>query len=301
MKRTREQSGFALVEMVVSITLMLIVFGAVMGALEVFQRQSHNDQLRNEAQDNARTVIDRLSHELRNVASPSAGSAGALEKAGPYDLVFETVNPKTVFGGQNATNQMRVRYCLDASTPSNETLWREWQTWTSVAAPAMPDTSSCPGTAWGTNTYAVVRNVTNLNGGLNRALFAYGPAGAATTAQIRSVQVDLFVNPSPGNQPGETELTSGIFLRNSLAPPVASFAVSQVNGSVQLNGSGSTDPNGQTLSYQWFVDGSATGGTTQQYQFQPGAFASGSTHTFMLTVTNTGGLSNSASQVVTIN
>jgi len=146
-----------------------------------------------------------------------------------------------------------------------------------------------------------VTNTTNTNNGQTRALFSYGPAGASSTAQIKSVAVDVFIDPKPGSQPGETELTSGIFLRNSLAPPVASFTVTQVNGSVQLNASTSSDPNGQSLSYQWYLDGSATGGTTQQYQFASGTFASGSSHTFMLTVTNTGGLSNSTSQTVKVN
>src|SRR5438105_1963439 len=128
MRRWSDQSGLTLVEMLVTAILTVLVFGLVLTGLEVFQRNNRIDQLRNEAQDNARSAIDRLSQELRNVAAPSKGLAGALEEVAPYSVMFQTVSSSQVFGGENKANQMRVRYCLDASTATNETLWREAQT-----------------------------------------------------------------------------------------------------------------------------------------------------------------------------
>jgi hypothetical protein len=80
-----------------------------------------------------------------------------------------------------------------------------------------------------------------------------------------------------------------------------------------LNGSASTDPNGQSLSYQWYANagstgcassttgpssGALSGGTTENYQ--AGTYAANTTETFALVVTDTQGLTNCNSQTVTI-
>jgi len=293
-----EEGGFTLVEMLVGAVLSLIVFTGVLALLNVFLSNNVTDQLRNETQDNVRTAIDLISHDLRNVASPTPTTAGALEKANPYDLVFQTVDANQVYGGANAANQLRVRYCLDAGNASNETLWRQTQTWTTATAPAVPDTSTCPSTAWPSK-YALVVNVTNENYSQNRPLFTYAPLAETSTAQVNGVIVDLFVDQRPNTHSLESELRTGIYMRNSNAPPQASFSVSQVNSQVVLNASLSADPNGQALSYQWSLDGSPISGATTQ-QYNAGSFTPGSSHTFGLTVTDTGSLSTSASQTVTI-
>jgi prepilin-type N-terminal cleavage/methylation domain-containing protein len=299
MRLLSEENGFSLIELLVGITLALIVFGGVLTLLDTFQSNAKTSQLRNENQDNARSAIDRLSRNLRNVAAPSAGSAGALEKAGPYDMVFQTVSSTQVFGAQNVSNQMRVRYCLDSSNPSSENLWLQTQTWTTSSAPAAPGTSSCPSSSWSSQ-YKLVSAITNLVDGQNpRSLFTYAPLGANATAQLNGVEVDLFLNPRPGSAPGETELKSAIYLRNSNAPPTSSFTISQVNGHVLLNGSQSADPNGQALTYQWSLDGSSISGATTQ-QYDAGSLNSGSNHTFALTVTDTDGLTATSQQAVTI-
>src|SRR5438045_2667539 len=107
MMRWRDQSGLTLVEMLVTLVISMVVFGAVLAALQVFQTDSRYDQLRNESQDKARSAIDRVTGELRNVAAPSVGavSAGALEQAGPYNLVLQTVRPARGLGGQDASNE----------------------------------------------------------------------------------------------------------------------------------------------------------------------------------------------------
>src|SRR5947209_19272077 len=156
-----QESGFSLIELLVGITLALIVFGGVLTLLDTFQSDARIRQARNENQDNARSAVDRLSRNLRNVAAPSAGAAGALEKGGPYDVVFQTVASDQTFGGQNTSNQERVRYCLDASNPSSENLWLQTQTWTTSSAPAIPDTSTCPSNAWPAK-YQIASRITNL-------------------------------------------------------------------------------------------------------------------------------------------
>lgn len=296
--RLADEHGITVVEMLLALVISLVVFGAVLTLLDSFLKNERVDRLRNETQDTARSAIDRLSRDLRNAASPSAGSPGALEKSNPYDLMFQTVSGTQVFGGSNAYNQMRVRYCLDASNPAAENLWLQTQTWTTATAPAAPDTSTCPSSAWPAR-YLLVAGVTNENNSQNRALFTYAPLAATSAAQINAIEVDLFLDPNPGSQPSETELKSGIYLRNSNAPPTASFTVSQVNGHVLLNGSGSSDPNGQSLSYQWTLDGSSISGATTQ-SYDAGTFTSGSSHTFGLIVTDTVGLSATSAQTMRI-
>jgi hypothetical protein len=224
----------------------------------------------------------------------------------------------TPYGGANATNQMRVRYCLNSSTPSNATLYMQTQTWTTAVGPSVPnDNGACPNkstsSGWQTPAGAttdyqqVVTNVTNGIVNQSRpvsAVFTYAPLGSTAPAQINFVDVDLFLNLSPGKPQDETEMKSGIFLRNSFAAPIASFIVDQTTANVALNASGSSDPNGQALTFQWSLNGSVVSTATgQQWVAGPKdstAFPKGSSQTFALTVTSTGGLSATTSQTVTI-
>ena len=126
-----------------------------------------------------------------------------------------------------------------------------------------------------------LNNVTNeIGGGTTRPLFAYGPTGWTSTSQIKQVQVSLYVDRNPGHLPGATQLTSGIYLRNEPAAPVADFTptlitVTPRTRNVQLNGSAASDPQGQALSYQWYsgaacpTSGLISGATTQQYTAGP--------------------------------
>ncbi len=302
MTRWGGHDGLTLVELLVGLTITVLVFGLVLTSLDVFQRNNRIDQLRNEAQDNARSAIELITRELRNVSAPSKGAAGALEQAFSYELVFQTVSSSQIFGGENKTNQMRVRYCLDASTSTSETLWRQTQTWTSAGAPAVPSTSTCPSSSWSTQS-ALARNITNKISGQDRGLFIYGPSANPTElSEIRSVETDLFINVSPSQaHPGESELKDGVFLRNSLSPPEARFTITQLGiHQVLLNGSASSDPNGQALSYQWSLDGSPmSGATSQQYESRVGQVTEGS-HVFALKVTDTAGLSDSEEKAATI-
>src|SRR5437588_7982677 len=95
MMRARDERGFTLIELLVSMGLSLIVMGSVVTIITVFLNDSRYDQLRDQAQSDAKTMVDRVTRELRSAAAQSPGSPGLLERANPYDVIFETVNPST--------------------------------------------------------------------------------------------------------------------------------------------------------------------------------------------------------------
>jgi prepilin-type N-terminal cleavage/methylation domain-containing protein len=293
MMRAHAEEGFTLVELLVAMAITVIVFGATLTVLDVFQSNNRFDQLRNENQDNARTTIDRLSRQLRDVIARTTSTGivpGALEQAEEYAITFQTVDTTKATSGANANNAMRVRYCLDDSSPTNEILWEQVSRWEKAESPPLPASTACPDLTagdWSTTT-KLVQNVTNKIGGRpNQPLFTYS---AQETPEILSVEMNLLTNVNPGHpRPGESQLTSGVSLRNANRQPDVAFTATPENEYVKLNASASRDPDGLALTYKWKEDAKVLETTAQQYT-SPEKLSSGS-HTFKLEVTNPGGLS----------
>jgi prepilin-type N-terminal cleavage/methylation domain-containing protein len=294
----KREHGFTLVEVLVTMVVTSVIFGATVTALGAFQRSNKADTLRNEVQDRARNALDRLAHGLRNVTAPSTKSAGALDQASAYSITFDTIDPIKIAGGANKTNAMRIRYCLNDSNPENEVLYRQEQRWETSEPPTVPTASECPDLSagdWATTSKAAT-NVTNRIGAQERAVFTYA---TTETPQIVTVEASLFVDLKPNAQPGETQLTTAVSLRNANRPPIVSFTVTQKNGHVLLNASESRDPEGLALTYKW-REGTTTLPSTAEL-YETGELVKGSTHTYTLEVTDPGGLaSTSEPQTVTI-
>jgi type II secretory pathway pseudopilin PulG len=315
MSRAAEQHGFTLVDLLVAMALAFVVFGATLSALEIFQNNNRFDLLRNEEQDNARNTIDRLAREFRNVAAPHRipEVPGSLEQAGPYSIVFQTVNSAPLpEKSVNSTNAMRVRYCLadsgNGASPSDEILWRQVRTWITEPAPETPSAKAleaCPDETAGDfeSKAQLVRHITNENGGQKRAAFVFGPKGSGeNVAVITSVEPTLYinVNPSQPTHPGETQLTSGISLRNGNRQPTAAFTWKQEsNHHVLLNASESQDPSGLALTYKWSEGATVFTSTAQVWETETGQLSAGE-HTITLEVTDPGGLSSKVSNKVKV-
>jgi hypothetical protein len=289
----RGQAGLSLVELLVAASLMLVILIAVLGSFDGFGAVKERVVKLNESEGAVRLAIGQIVRQLRNVAGESTNPS-LVERAGATDVIVQSIDPAGPNAGQNVTNVRRVRFCLDASTPSSATLWQATQSWTTASPPAMPTTTACPGTGWPA-TSALVRNITNFRDGLNRPLFSYD---SATLATITRVAIALWMDPTPGTGPAERTLASGVYLRNQNRAPTASFTATPIaNQHVILNGAASEDPDGQYLVYDWYAGGVPIGrGTVLDYAApSPGQVS------FTLTVADTGGLSASApAQVVTV-
>jgi prepilin-type N-terminal cleavage/methylation domain-containing protein len=304
MRRDTHADGFTLVELLVAMALATIIFGATLTVLSVMLRQGRESDQQSQAQDTARTVIDRLSVNVRNaLAAPNAAPA-TVERIRPYDLIIQTIDARSPVSAGNPMNVTRVRLCLDATNLTNATLRMQTQRWTTVLPPALPTGDACPATGW-TETQIVASNLINRRPGRERAMFGCWPAdpgtpdGCPTTLGIRSIRTSLVVDTDPVDVRGERELSGTVFLRNANRAPVAAFSVSQASGYVTLNASPSFDPDGENLDYAWFQDDVAIPGGTTARQVIPG-LVTGSRPSFKLVVTDRGGLTGQAVRVVTV-
>ena len=253
----RDESGFTLMELCVAASLMIVVLAAALAPFEILSRTQRTAVNQNESQDNARNAMALMMRNLRN----TSGQNQLVNVASSYDMVVETVDPTSKpAGSQNARNLMKVRYCLD-TTGSGASLtrgriWEQQLKWTTAAPPTTLPTTSCPDNSWGSSR-VLADYITNRATWSERTtaapLFSFYP-NPNQLDTITSVRVSLFSDRSWSESPGETELTSGILLRNQNGSPTASFtATPGTVGSrkITLNANTSTDPEGLPLSYRW--------------------------------------------------
>lgn len=278
-----------LIELLIAAALMIVIMTATLGVFDSSLTTDRRNQTQNDAQAAARAATDQLARELRNAANP--GQQTAFERATGTDLVFDMVDPNGPSGGANVNSIRRVRYCLDSSVPANEKVWREVQTWTTATPPALPATAICPDFSWNNAPTTLVSHVTNSAA---QPVFSYN---SATLASIVQVATDLFVDFSPGKPPGASELRTSVTIRSTAQPPSAvATATALGNRQALLDGGGSTDPSGQSLSYAWYDGATKIGSSAILNYLAP---ATGS-RTFSLTVTNPAGLSSTTSTTVTV-
>jgi type II secretory pathway pseudopilin PulG len=298
--RLSDERGMTLIELAVAALVSLIILGATMTVLAAANRQQRLNENQNDAGQVVRSTLDRMARGLRNMASPTdiTSVAGTLPRAidrnQANDLVFKDVQDVKIAGSLNQPNVRRVRYCLNTTTPSNGQLWQQIQTWTAAVPPALPADLSCPGTGW-TTQRVVASNITSKVG--DRPLFTFtGDAGVITAtdsnarADITRVQAGLFYDADTTRPPKELDLSTSVFLRNQNREPTAAMTLNVLNPAsrlIQLNGSASQDPESQSLSYSWYMDGGTTAigtGIVLQYTVPAGV------HTFQLKVLDPAGL-----------
>ena len=295
MSLRREQAGFTLIELLISMSLITVVVMATISAFVSFNRNERVNRLQNESQDTARMTMERLSSQLRNLASPNDFTPESVEKAEPYDLVFLTVDAVKPVGSANARNIKRVRYCMGSVTNGKASLIRQEQTWQVQFPPPLFSTSGCPNASWGNDT-VVAEDIVNTAEATPVPVFTFTP-GPAPLMDITAIRANLVVDTNPGASPVATDLKSGVFLRNQNRAPVAS-CTAQYAGTgkqVALNGSASEDPEGFNMKiYSWYADGKLTDPPDASGVVAVWTAATSGTHTFRLHVEDQGGLPDDA-------
>jgi type II secretory pathway pseudopilin PulG len=240
----RREDGMTLVEVLLTMTMMLIILGATLTTFNNFERKTRDNQNLNEAQDNARRGLDLMARDLRNLASPVPLLPQAVDVSLPQDLIFQSEGKVKPAGSANELNTTRVRYCLDTAS---RRLLRQIQTWTIAVPPAVP--SSACGAAGGWDSTLVV--ATDVNNGA-RPIFSYN---AVDHDKITEVSGQLFVDTTPTRLPAEVDLQTTVFLRNQNRAPTATFSwTAMPGGGVFLNASESTDPEEKALTFEWWDD-----------------------------------------------
>jgi hypothetical protein len=106
----------------------------------------------------------------------------------------------------------------------------------------------------------------------------------------------MFLNLTPGQPRRETELTTGIGLRNANRPPIVAFTVTRIGEFVRLDGSASYDPDGLALTYKWSIDGASLTSTAQVAEVKESV----GSHTYQLEVVDPGGLGEKKTETVTL-
>jgi len=260
-----ERGEFNLAGVLVAMTLFAGILGATLMTFEQFQQVDRDTVDRADSQDRSRITADRLTRELRNLASPTPDRPESVDRAQPYDVIFQSVDPLGPNAGANAANVMRVRYCLDDSQ-SNASLWRQEQRWTTALPPAVPADTACPGSSWPSQA-AVADHLVNRRDGLDRPVFSYN--GATSTTDVLSVRTDLYIDLDVLRKPRETRIATGVHLRNQNRRPIAAFEPPKVNSSnITLNGSLSSDPEGEAMRFLWY-DGTTKVGEGITFTYVP--------------------------------
>jgi Tfp pilus assembly protein PilW len=291
-------------EMMVAIVVASVVLGAATTLVGGVASLTGTTDRQVIAQENARTAIDTLATQLRNAVGPpgqspvyypAAGSSG-----GTTEVVFYAPNPSA-----NTTNNPRglqwIRYCLDYSNVSNETLWFQTAAYDSTQS-VPPLTTTCPSASW-TTQRSVATNVVNRAATPVTTLFTQG---SDSSGVIHDMQVRLLVQGDSKRQ--VTPVTSSIDFRNAKSGPSAVVTCQVQNGHAVCDGSKSTDPDGEALSFKWGRQCCSSSYSTSDtrwetgqtsYLFDSGSLASG-THKVWVRVGDASGLTTDASTTVTI-
>jgi PKD domain len=281
-----ERGEFTLAGLLVAMALFIVVMGATMSLFEKSVTVTNDTQTRADQQDRARVVVDALTKQLRNLASPTPDQPDAVDRASANDLIFKTVDPVGPNTGANGANVKRMRYCLDSAGK----LWRQQQRWTGGTVPAPPAATACPGIGWDAGDLVVAQTVVNSASG--EPVFRFN---STTLSAITRIRVSLIIDIQPGKGPAPTELSSGVFLRNQNRTPTASFAATVGATGTVLNGSASTDPEGDPLTYTWKEGTTVLGkGIVLKYVFATGI------HVVTLVVEDPSGLQSTTQVTVTV-
>ena len=147
-----------------------------------------------------------------------------------------------------------------------------------------------------------------VEGGMNETLLTNSNWGRAAVGLqlgnfLRPKEFQAVDHPVPVDVPRVRYEVATVRVKHGTSPPIADAGPDQIGvpaGAITLNGSGSYDPNGEKLTYQW-VNESGSGAAINNATSAIATFTAseGQSYTFRLTVRNEDGLTASARTRVT--
>ena len=298
MRVLREESGFSLTELLVSIILAVVIFGAAVTTWVSFLRVNTKTEDQQRAQDAARSTVERLATHVRNAMTNGSSNAVINSNSSAFELIFVTALPGTTTSTTNPRGLTHIRYCLEnRGSVKDDRLFFQTHPY-STNSPAPPASLTCPDNAWSTKQIFSDHYVNRSEPG-TPALFTYR-TDSATPPNITHVSIRPILDWAPNRDPKSIGLTSTVNLRNLNRVPTAALSCSGLaNGHAVCDGSASTDPDGEGLSYDWKLNGATLAGeSTSRLDKYP--LVSKTSYTITLTVTDAGGLSSSISKPVYI-
>lgn len=140
MKRRKQQSGFTLIELMVSLMIFIVVVLAAVGSLYAVNTASKKVQAMRSVLDNLTFAIEAMSRTVRTSASVVCG--GSLNTSGNPNCPFSSpaTNSMLLVSSTLGTEQL-VEYRLGANTNGNGAIQKRfqesgvWTNWISLTAP----------------------------------------------------------------------------------------------------------------------------------------------------------------------
>jgi hypothetical protein len=246
-----ERGEVSLISLLTAAVLTVIVLGATLTMFNQFEVQSRDQQNRTITEDRVRNASDTMARELRNLATPTPLQPQAVNRAEPYDIIFETIAATGTPPAGNPTNVEFLRYCIDGGGR----LWRmEYPPAALAVTPSPPSTTGCAaGTGW-LNAHVVATQITNRSAATPRPVFTFD---STVPSNIDRVRADFYVDADLRDGAKEQRISTGVQLRNQdRAPAVTDFSYASPEPGVGvLNASLAADPDNDPLSYCWFDRG----------------------------------------------
>jgi len=207
----KEERGFTLTEMMVTIMIMIVVFFALYSIFDMSLRIVSFGNNKVEAVESARLGLDKMEREIRQ--------AYAFDRANSNTLRFETWTPTQIrFGNDLDGNE--IIQCPNTGTPPQceKIGYQIYETPAGSGNYALGRDNSSTGT---TNTVAnlqpVVENATDT--GLSFEYFESDGTtpvvpGVGSEADIGVVRIELTITVDKGLQDATQTLTTDVALRN---------------------------------------------------------------------------------------